>query len=38
MPDYIPSPDADFDNWLVPFIAYVTANAAAPDCKNSWTK
>jgi hypothetical protein len=29
MPDYIPTSDADFDNWLDLFAAYVTANAAA---------
>jgi hypothetical protein len=29
MPDYIPTSDADFDNWLGLFAAYVTANAAA---------
>jgi hypothetical protein len=29
MPDYIPNGDADFNNWIVPFVAYVTANAAA---------
>ena len=29
MPDYIPTSDADFDNWLDLFAAYVTANTAA---------
>jgi hypothetical protein len=29
MPDYIPTSDADFDNWLGLFAAYITANAAA---------
>jgi len=29
MPDYIPTADADFDNWLGLFAAYVTANTAA---------
>ncbi|HEY5043936.1 MAG TPA: hypothetical protein VIK53_18340 [Verrucomicrobiae bacterium] len=29
MPDYIPNSDADFDNWLALFLAYLTANTAA---------
>ncbi len=29
MPDYIPSPDGDFDAWQTNFITYASANAAA---------
>jgi len=29
MPDYIPSPDGDFDAWQINFITYASANAAA---------
>ncbi|HDZ44663.1 MAG TPA: hypothetical protein ENH55_02050 [Aurantimonas coralicida] len=29
MPDYIPSPDGDFDAWQVNFVTYASANAAA---------
>jgi len=39
MPDYIPTADADFDNWLGRFAAYVNANASVPATypRPSWT-